>query len=102
MNCIAHLQTFLEFAVVESEKAIQKHQTKEVSPVVLITTWTLCIQIAIHVVEAQNAVNALQITTFGCGAPCCVFIYRHILISMPPLPLLFWQRPHFQENYNQA
>ena len=56
----AELQAFLRVTVATSEEAIREYRAKEVAPLVLITTWFLCIRIAIKIVEDRDALSALQ------------------------------------------
>ena len=56
----AKLQDFLRVAEANAEAAIWQHRVKEAALQVLITSWSLCIQIAIRIAGNRDAVGALQ------------------------------------------
>ena len=56
----AELQDFLRAAEATSDDAVRQYTVKEVAPLVLITSWCLCIRIAMRILEGRDALSALQ------------------------------------------
>ena len=56
----AELQDFLIGAEARLDDAIRRYTVKEAAPLLLITSWCVCIRIAIRIVEDRDALSALQ------------------------------------------